>query len=59
MIPPLHLLEDHCEQAKLADLCREIAIGIEEAARGELAPFGPLATLERVRSRLEAKATQS
>jgi hypothetical protein len=43
----------------LDDLRREIAIGIEEADRGELAPFDPLATLERIRSRPEAKAAQS
>ena len=47
----LRLLEEHDEQAKLADLRREIAIGIEQADRGELLPFEPHATLERIRSR--------
>jgi antitoxin ParD1/3/4 len=47
----LRLLQEHGEQARLADLRREIAIGIEEADRGELAPFDPHATLERIRAR--------
>jgi antitoxin ParD1/3/4 len=47
----LRLLQEHGEQARLADLRREIAIGIEEADRGELAPFVPHATLERIRAR--------
>jgi antitoxin ParD1/3/4 len=47
----LQLLQEHDEQAKLADLRGEIAIGIEQADRGELAPFDPHATLERIRSR--------
>ena len=47
----LRLLEECDEQAKLAALRREIAIGIEQAERGELVPFDPRATLERIRSR--------
>jgi antitoxin ParD1/3/4 len=47
----LRLLQERDEQAKLADLHREIAIGIDQADRGELAPFDPHATLERIRSR--------
>ena len=44
----LKLLRERDE--KLADLRREIAIGIEEADRGELGPFDPLATLAAIRS---------
>ena len=47
----LRLLQERDEQTKLADLRREIAIGIDQANRGELAPFDPHATLERIRSR--------
>jgi antitoxin ParD1/3/4 len=47
----LRLLQERDDQAKLAELRREIAIGIEQADRGELAPFDPHATWERVRSR--------
>jgi antitoxin ParD1/3/4 len=47
----LQLLEETDEQAKLADLRREIAVGIEQADRGELSPFDPHATLARIRSR--------
>jgi antitoxin ParD1/3/4 len=47
----LQLLEERDEQAKLAELRRDIAIGIDQANRGELAPFDPHATLARVRSR--------
>jgi antitoxin ParD1/3/4 len=47
----LRLLQERDEQAKLAELRREIAIGIEQADRGELAPFDPHPTLARVRSR--------
>ncbi len=42
--------------SQLDELRREIAIGIEEADRGELAAFDPLATLERIRARLGATA---
>jgi hypothetical protein len=51
--------QKHGDQGDLADLRREIAIGIEEADRGELAPFDPLATLGRIRSRVEAMAVKS
>jgi putative addiction module CopG family antidote len=44
----LQLLEEH---NKLTALRQEIAIGIEQADRGELEPFDPHATLARVRSR--------
>jgi antitoxin ParD1/3/4 len=47
----LRLLQERDDQAKLAVLRREIAIGIEQADRGELEPFDPQATLARVRSR--------
>jgi antitoxin ParD1/3/4 len=47
----LQLLEENDEQAKLASLRREIGIGIDQADRGELAPFDPHATLARVHSR--------
>jgi antitoxin ParD1/3/4 len=47
----LRLLEERDEQAKLTELRGEIAIGIEQADRGELAPFDPQATLTRVRAR--------
>jgi antitoxin ParD1/3/4 len=47
----LRLLQERDEQAKVAELCREIAVGIEQADRGDLAPFDARATLERVRSR--------
>lgn len=47
----LRLLQERDEQARLTDLRREIAIGLEQADRGDLAPFDPRATLERVRSR--------
>ncbi|MFI5457090.1 MAG: type II toxin-antitoxin system ParD family antitoxin [Isosphaerales bacterium] len=50
----LRLFQELDEQAKLAELRREIAIGIEQADRGELAPFDPQATLARVRSRQDA-----
>lgn len=46
----LRLLEERDDQAKLAELRREIAIGIDQAERGELAPFDPIATLARIRS---------
>ena len=51
----LRLLEERDEQAKLDHLRREIAIGIEQVARGETVPFNPQATLERVRSQLSPK----
>ena len=38
---------------------RDIAIGIEQADRGELAPFDPHATLERIRSLQAPTAGQS
>ncbi len=47
----LRLLQEREDQARLADLRREIAVGIEQADRGELAPFDPLATLARIRAR--------
>ena len=45
----LRLLEEHDDQAKLAELRREVALGIEQAERGELGPFDPHATLTRIR----------
>jgi len=47
----LQLLQDRDDQARLADLRREIAIGIEQADRGESAAFDPHATLARIRVR--------
>lgn len=47
----LQLLEQDNEQAKLDELRRKIVIGIEQADRGDLAPFDPQATLARIRSR--------
>jgi antitoxin ParD1/3/4 len=44
----LRLLEERDEQAELAELRREIGIGIEQADRGELVPFDPHATLVRL-----------
>ena len=55
----LRLLQERDEQAKLANLRRDIAIGIEQADRGELAPFDPHATLERIRSRRAPTTEQS
>jgi antitoxin ParD1/3/4 len=55
----LRLLQERDEQAKLANLRRDIAIGIEQADRGELAPFDPHVTLERIRSRQAPTAGQS
>ena len=45
----LQLLEERDEQAKLAELRREIAIGIDQADQGQLAAFDPHATLARIR----------
>lgn len=45
------LKERYDEPAKLEELRRLVAIGIEQADRGELAPFDPYATLARVRAR--------
>jgi antitoxin ParD1/3/4 len=47
----LRLLQERDDQARLTELRREIAIGIEQADLGELGPFDPNATLARVRSR--------
>ncbi len=55
----LQLLEESDEQAKLAELRQAIAIGIEQADRGELAPFDPHATLVRIRSRQATGTGQS
>jgi antitoxin ParD1/3/4 len=55
----VRLLQELDEQAMLADLRREIEIGIDEADRGELAPFDPHTTLERIRARHASEASQS
>lgn len=47
----LRLLQEQEDRANLDELRREIAIGIEQADRGETAPFDPRATLRRVQSR--------
>lgn len=44
-------------QARLDYLRRAIAIGMEQAERGELVPFDPQATLDRVRQR-KAQASE-
>ena len=48
----LRLLEEHDEQARIDELRQEIAIGIDQADRGEAAPFDPRNTLERVRIKI-------
>jgi antitoxin ParD1/3/4 len=55
----LRLLQERDDQAKLAVLRREIAIGIEQADRGELEPFDPQTTLARVRSRQASESGRS
>jgi len=55
----LQLLEETDAQAKLANLRQEIAIGIDQADRGELAPFDPHATLARIRFRQASGNGQS
>jgi antitoxin ParD1/3/4 len=50
----LKLLHDREEGDRLDFLRREIALGIEQADRGELASFDPLATLARIRSRKQS-----
>lgn len=55
----LRLLQELDEQAMLAELRREIAIGIDEADRGQLAPFDPHATLARIRARQASSENQS
>ena len=55
----LKLLEESDDQAKLDGLRHEIDIGMEQAERGELAPFDPRATLTRIRSRQTTGTGQS
>jgi len=43
----LLLLQQQDEETRLADRRREIAIGIDQADRGELGPFDPHASLAR------------
>ncbi|GAC1324663.1 MAG: hypothetical protein NVSMB14_17490 [Isosphaeraceae bacterium] len=45
----LRLLQERDDEFKLAELRKEIALGIEEIDGGELEPFEPLATLARIR----------
>ncbi len=52
----LRLLQEREKQATLAALQRDIALGIEQAERGELAPFDPDATLQRIGSREDLAA---
>ena len=52
----LRLLEERDEAARLAELRRDIADGIEQADRGELSPFDPRATLARIRASQAASA---
>lgn len=46
----LRLLQERDDLDRLTELRREVAIGIEQADRGELEPFDPLSTLARIRS---------
>ncbi|MGC8639903.1 MAG: type II toxin-antitoxin system ParD family antitoxin [Isosphaeraceae bacterium] len=55
----LRLLEEHDEAAKLTELRQDIAAGIAQAQRGELAPFDPHSTLARVRASQAAATGQS
>jgi antitoxin ParD1/3/4 len=55
----LRLLQECDDQARLTELRREIAIGIEQADQGELAPFDPHATLARIRNRQTTGTGQS
>lgn len=52
----LRLLLESDEQARLTDLRKEIGLAIEQADRGELGPFDPMATLARVRARRSSEA---
>jgi antitoxin ParD1/3/4 len=47
----LRLLQERDDQAKLDQLRRDVAIGIEQIDRGESGPFDPQATLARIRAR--------
>ncbi len=49
------LREREAEQEKLADLRREIALGIQEADEGHTAPLNAQETLARVRKNREAQ----
>jgi hypothetical protein len=51
-------LPENGGRSDFADWLHELAISIEEVDGSELAPFDPLATLERVRSRQETGAAQ-
>jgi antitoxin ParD1/3/4 len=53
----LRLLQES-DEARLTELRREIAIGIDQADRGELGPFDPHATLSRIRARQDAGTRQ-
>ena len=55
----LRRLQEHDEQTRLAELLREIAIGIESVERGKRVSFDPRATLERIRSRQTSTAGPS
>ena len=46
----LRLLVERDAKAKPDELRNAIALGVEDADRGDLAPFDPKATLERIRS---------
>ena len=54
----LRLLKDHDQlyEIRLAELRKEIAIGIEQADRGEVAPLDMQAIKAEARSRKEAQA---
>ncbi len=55
----LRLLEERHDPSRLAELRREIAIGIEQADNGELGPFDPQTTLARIRSRQATRTEDS
>lgn len=46
---------DEAHQAKLADLRREVDIGIAEAEQGKVGPLDARRTLERVRAKRKAR----
>jgi antitoxin ParD1/3/4 len=45
----LRLLREHCDQ-KLSELRQQIAVGIDQADRGEVAPLRAAETLARIRT---------
>src|SRR5947209_1324333 len=59
LLDGLRLLREHAEeQRKLEALRRDVAVGIEEADKGLVAPFDPIATLVRVRERRASRGAE-